>query len=140
MSSSPYPWAEAALRAWPRFLARVRIEREERSPGLGPCWTWLGGQTRGGGKGKEQQPYGTFWVGGFSVRVHIFVCVIVGKMVPGHHVDHECLNTLCVNPHHLDVVTPTVNSLRMWETKRKKNAETCCLLHQGERDTAAQTG
>lgn len=79
------------------------------------CWQWRGAKSRGSG---NKAWYSSFRVGRHVVRGHIFVCVAEGRMIPGHHVDHECRNTLCVNPAHLEVVTPPENNRRRWEAAR----------------------
>lgn len=104
-----YPWATAAIDAWDRFMSYVQF-----CPVTG-CWWWQGGTSSGKG---NTAPYGSFWCGGATRRAAIFVCVVTGKMIPGHHVDHLCKQTLCVNPDHLEVVTPSINSSRRWDGLR----------------------
>jgi len=74
------------------------------------CWYWTGGRSRGKGNRKW---YGTFWANGRTVRAHRFICEAVGKLCPaGHHRDHTCLFSMCVNPDHLEVVTKEENQRR----------------------------
>lgn len=37
---------------------------------------------------------------------------LVGEIPAGLHIDHLCRNKVCVNPDHLEPVTPRVNVLR----------------------------
>lgn len=104
-----YPWLHLIDAAWPRFVAKLDTSR-------GPCgcWLWLGAKTRGKG---NKVWYGKFHVGrvdgvDYKVNAHIFIAAAIGEAQPGMHRDHECLNTLCVNPFHCETVTPTENSLR----------------------------
>jgi hypothetical protein len=104
-------WESLVDAAWSRFIAKVDV----RDP-LG-CWTWTGARSRGRG---NTAWYSSFNVGQRTVvRAHIFVCVAAGYAVRGLHVDHLCGNTLCVNPVHLEPVTPTENALRRWAGRRK---------------------
>lgn len=84
------------------------------------CWFWTGGRSRGGGI-KKQKWYGSFKVGGKAVRAHRFACEAIGgrECPPGHHRDHTCRFTLCVNPEHLEVVTKEENERRKQEWRRK---------------------
>lgn len=116
----PYPWATAARAAIGRFLSKVEVAPPPaHAPHLGECWLWTGARTKGGGRPKSGL-YGSFWVGGTSVRCTVFVCVVEGRMIPGHHPDHLCRNTLCVRPSHLEVVTNTENVLRAHEARGHK--------------------
>lgn len=76
---------------------------------VGPCWEWRGSRTRKG--------YGKFWahsdrLGRKALR-QAHVCFWEwehGEPLPsGRQVDHLCRNPGCVNPAHLEMVTPKVN-------------------------------
>lgn len=87
------------------------------------CWLWLGG--RSGGRGNKLR-YGSFWVRGHgSVRAHRFSAEVLGRQVcpEGHHRDHLCNNSLCVNPSHLEVVTHAENERRRQERRKIALAE-----------------
>lgn len=79
-----------------------------RRPDLGPCWVWL--------SGKSDSGYGTFWVGGRGgrkVQAHRFAYELtVGPIPDGLQIDHLCKTRDCVNPAHLEPVTPAVNNER----------------------------
>lgn len=107
-----YAWLteEVIDRAWARFVAKVSAFDP-----LG-CWLWTGAKSRGQG---NTAWYGSFKVEWRGVRAHIFAAAAAGLDVPsGHHRDHTCRNTLCVNPAHLEPVTPTENNLRRWSPWR----------------------
>lgn len=92
--------AEATL---PEFLARFLPHvgaTDERG-----CWPWQSGLGNGG--------YGVISYKNKQYRAHrIAYEVFVGRIKPGLHVDHLCRNRRCVNPAHLEPVTPRVNNER----------------------------
>lgn len=76
------------------------------------CWIWQGshsGNGRGGG-------YSRMALDGATVAVHRVVYTLFNGYIPGKkQIDHTCRNRLCVNPNHLEMVTPRQNQ------RRKKN-------------------
>lgn len=83
-----------------RFLAKV-----EKTNG---CWLWKA-KSRCGYKGG----YGSFWMNGKQVAAHrASYELFVSRIPPGLAIDHVCRNTLCVNPHHLELVSPVENVMR----------------------------
>lgn len=75
------------------------------------CWFWTGARSRGRGNRKW---YGSFHVAGRTVRAHRFAAEALAGLEcpPGHHRDHVCQFSLCVNPAHLEVVTHAENQAR----------------------------
>lgn len=84
-----------------RFWAKVHPE-----PNSG-CWLWsaaLGG---------FENTYGKFgWQGASRYAHRISYEQLVGEIPEGLEVDHLCRTRLCVNPAHLEPVTPGVNQRR----------------------------
>lgn len=92
--------AEHLPSAEERFWAKV----DKASPG--GCWEWTAALSDTG--------YGSFGVGpGHKANAHRYSYELVNGPVPkGLHLDHLCRVRRCVNPEHLEVVTPQVNNLR----------------------------
>jgi len=86
---------DAPIRVRPAFEEMY----EERPNG---CWEWIGSVDQGNGYGR----FGGKWAHRVSYTRHI------GEIPAGLHVDHLCRNIICVNPVHLEAVTPRVNTLR----------------------------
>ena len=71
----------------------------------GDCWIWTGTISPNG--------YGSIRVDGTNTTAHRAVWeVLVGSVPEGFHVDHLCRNPPCVNPDHLEPVTPGENHRR----------------------------
>lgn len=76
------------------------------------CWIWHGSATLDGYGLVGVPPYrGPKRAGNLYAHRLIYEAE-VGPIPDGHEVDHLCFNTRCVNPAHLEPVTPDENRRR----------------------------
>jgi hypothetical protein len=86
----------------------------------GDCWVWKGPVATNG--------YGKAAICKKPVLPHrAFYEHFKGPIAPGMQIDHLCKNKLCVNPAHLDQVTPRENTLRGDGPAARNAKKTHCL-------------
>lgn len=82
------------------------------------CWVW---------QGKLSLGYGDFCMDGRCQKAHRWAYEFAKGPIPkGMHIDHLCRNRACVNPDHLEVVTPQANTLRGIGLPAQNAAKTHC--------------
>lgn len=83
------------------------------------CWEWQAARLSAG--------YGSFSVDGVRHPAHrIAWQLVVGPIAPGLHIDHLCRNIICVNPAHLEPVTPRENTHRGVGPSAQNARKTSC--------------
>ena len=102
---------DAALRS---FARRIEAKFLIRVDPLSQCHVWQGRTSWSG--------YGMTSLAGHTTGAHRANWMLHRGAIPaGMHLDHTCKNRLCVNPHHLRVVTPRQNVLENSESGPAEN-------------------
>lgn len=98
-----------------RFLAGFELNEATG------CWTWI--------KGRNQRGYGKFAVTPSDQwYAHRFAYVwFVGPIEIGKQVDHICQNPSCVNPLHLQLLSPKDNNAKSNSPSAKNKKKTHCI-------------
>lgn len=107
----------------PRNAGPVEPRFWEKVDASGDCWLWTAAHQGDG--------YGVFWAAGRQVGAHRFAYeTLVGPIPAGHQLDHLCRVPSCVNPDHLEPVTPRINQHRGFGLGgRNARKETCPRGH-----------
>lgn len=84
-----------------------------------PCWLWK--------KSLIWSGYAKTWYQGKTVAAHrLSYEVFIGPIPDGLQVDHLCKIKHCVNPEHLEPVTPRTNVMRADTVAARNAAKTHC--------------
>jgi len=103
----------------PRHPDITPLERFFTHVEIADCWEWTAGLGAGG--------YGKFKYRYSTVLAHRWLWLeLVGPIPDGMHLDHLCRNRRCVNPDHLEVVTPKTNILRGAGLAAQNTKKTIC--------------
>lgn len=79
------------------------------------CWIWSGAVHKSG--------YGQIkWQGRSTVAHRVIYSILVNDIPKGLVLDHLCNVKLCVNPKHLEPVSPSTNTQRAWN---RSHCATC---------------
>ena len=109
-----------------RIMAKVLISTTMFYHGT-PCWIWTGptsGKPDPENRDSRGHSYPRITINGFNSAVHRVMYTHFFGYIPGKMtVDHECSNRLCVNPHHLSLVSHYENTRRRDGKPPRKGTE-----------------
>jgi hypothetical protein len=102
----------------PRDILALRDRFVSIEPNTG-CWLWM--------KGISDGRYGRVQCNRRQMTAHrVFYEAVHGPIAEGLQIDHLCRHTWCVNPAHLEAVTPRVNTLRSTSIQARLARQTHC--------------
>ena len=114
---TPSPIRKPKLSDEQRFWEKVEIGASNG------CWLWT--------KGIQHHGHAQFGVNGKAVPAHRFAYeLMVGPIPEGLVLDHLCSTPACVNPAHLEPVTPRENALRSRMVKIQAEKTHCPRGHE----------
>ena len=105
-------------------LIRTPIDRFASLIQFGSCWEWIGQRNNRG--------YSVFYVGPTAIPRQVLghrwaYEFFSGQRIPeGMQIDHLCRVRHCVNPDHMEVVTPLINTMRGYSPTRLNAEKTAC--------------
>lgn len=83
------------------------------------CWTWRSPRTAAG--------YGVITIDRVKHYTHRLAHELaIGPIPAGYEVDHLCRNRACMNPVHLEAVTPHENNMRSDSLAARRARQTHC--------------
>jgi hypothetical protein len=108
-----------------RFWSKVDVPEQPSC-----CWEWIGNIHATG--------YGQFSLGQRQLLPHrVAYTLLIGPIPLDRQLDHLCRNRRCVNPDHLQVATPRINTLRSGAIPAINARKTHCI--QGHEYTPDNT-
>jgi hypothetical protein len=108
------------IRAWhkARYVPAVREPLEDRfwkhvdKRGADECWEWQSARANGYGSfGAVKNEHGV----SRNVGAHRMAYeLMIGSIPSGFHLHHRCENKACVNPAHLELISPSAHYITTW--------------------------